>query len=67
MKSFKYVKSEQLVFCFQFIIGNGENMCDVTYAENVAHANICAEQTLESDETSVAGQVSLNLLLSFCL
>ena len=42
-------------------------MCDVTYVENVAHANICAEQALESDENSVAGKVSLNLLLSFCL
>ncbi|KAH7663893.1 3-beta-hydroxysteroid-4-alpha-carboxylate 3-dehydrogenase (decarboxylating) protein [Dioscorea alata] len=40
----------------KFVIGNGENMCDITYVENVAHANICAEQSLESDKTSVAGQ-----------
>ncbi|KAM0947199.1 putative 3-beta-hydroxysteroid-4-alpha-carboxylate 3-dehydrogenase (decarboxylating) [Dioscorea sansibarensis] len=40
----------------KFVIGNGENMCDVTYVENVAHANICAEQALESDKNSVAGK-----------
>ncbi|KAJ0969328.1 hypothetical protein J5N97_022205 [Dioscorea zingiberensis] len=39
----------------KFVIGSGQNMCDLTYVENVAHANICAERALESDKTSVAG------------
>eukprot|EP00268_Persea_americana_P027673 TRINITY_DN269_c4_g1_i4.p1 TRINITY_DN269_c4_g1~~TRINITY_DN269_c4_g1_i4.p1 ORF type:complete len:568 (-),score=88.01 TRINITY_DN269_c4_g1_i4:283-1986(-) len=32
----------------KFIIGDGNNMYDFTYVENVAHAHICAEQTLAS-------------------
>ncbi|XP_038970289.1 3beta-hydroxysteroid-dehydrogenase/decarboxylase isoform X3 [Phoenix dactylifera] len=40
----------------KFIIGTGKNMCDFTYVENVAHANICAEQALRSESTSVAGK-----------
>ncbi|KAJ1277812.1 hypothetical protein BS78_04G031600 [Paspalum vaginatum] len=41
---------------FQFVIGTGSNMSDFTYVENVAHANICAEQALHSNATSVAGK-----------
>ncbi|XP_077227770.1 3-beta hydroxysteroid dehydrogenase/isomerase family protein isoform X2 [Tasmannia lanceolata] len=40
----------------KFIIGNGENMCDFTYAENVAHAHICAEKALGSGVAPVAGK-----------
>ncbi|KAL7597073.1 hypothetical protein Lser_V15G27549 [Lactuca serriola] len=32
-----------------FIIGDGTNMYDFTYVENVAHAHICAERALASD------------------
>ncbi|XVF84372.1 hypothetical protein PTKIN_Ptkin17bG0031300 [Pterospermum kingtungense] len=40
----------------KFITGNGENMSDFTYAENVAHAHICAAETLDSRIVSVAGK-----------
>lgn len=33
----------------KFIIGDGNNMYDFTYVENVAHAHICAEQALASE------------------
>ncbi|XP_076890817.1 3beta-hydroxysteroid-dehydrogenase/decarboxylase-like [Bidens hawaiensis] len=33
----------------KFIIGNGLNMYDFTYVENVAHAHVCAERALASD------------------
>lgn len=42
---------------FQIIIGSGENLCDFTYVENVAHATICAEEVLSSEAASVAGKV----------
>lgn len=32
----------------KFIIGDGNNMYDFTYVENVAHAHICAERALAS-------------------
>ncbi|KAJ0615432.1 putative 3-beta-hydroxysteroid-4-alpha-carboxylate 3-dehydrogenase (decarboxylating) [Helianthus annuus] len=32
----------------KFIIGNGKNMFDFTYVENVAHAHVCAERALAS-------------------
>ncbi|XAR69450.1 3-beta-hydroxysteroid-4-alpha-carboxylate 3-dehydrogenase (decarboxylating) [Bertholletia excelsa] len=35
----------------KFIIGDGKNMYDFTYVENVAHAHICAERALASEET----------------
>ncbi|XP_025802673.1 3beta-hydroxysteroid-dehydrogenase/decarboxylase-like [Panicum hallii] len=40
----------------KFVIGGGGNMSDFTYVENVAHANICAEQALCSNAASVAGK-----------
>ncbi|KAF6152438.1 hypothetical protein GIB67_035506 [Kingdonia uniflora] len=40
----------------KFIIGNGENMCDFTYVDNIAHASICAEKALRSTNTSAAGK-----------
>ncbi|CAM0952436.1 unnamed protein product [Alopecurus aequalis] len=40
----------------KFVIGNGGNRSDFTYVENVAHANICAEQALSSNAASVAGK-----------
>ncbi|XP_010268277.1 PREDICTED: 3beta-hydroxysteroid-dehydrogenase/decarboxylase-like isoform X2 [Nelumbo nucifera] len=40
----------------KFIIGSGENMCDFTYVENIAHAHICAVEALHSAMTSVAGK-----------
>ena len=51
---------EILVFLcssFQFVIGNVSNMSDFAYVENVAHANICADQALSSNAASVAGKV----------
>ncbi|KAH7854965.1 hypothetical protein Vadar_019656 [Vaccinium darrowii] len=35
----------------KFIIGDGNNMYDFTYVENVAHAHICAERALASEGT----------------
>ncbi|XP_010525824.1 PREDICTED: 3beta-hydroxysteroid-dehydrogenase/decarboxylase-like isoform X2 [Tarenaya hassleriana] len=32
----------------KFIIGDGNNLYDVTYVENVAHAHVCAERALAS-------------------
>ncbi|GMY32571.1 3beta-hydroxysteroid-dehydrogenase/ decarboxylase isoform 3 [Fagus crenata] len=40
----------------KFIIGSGENMSDFTYAENVTHAHICAEEALDFRMASVAGK-----------
>ncbi|GJN34360.1 hypothetical protein PR202_gb23012 [Eleusine coracana subsp. coracana] len=40
----------------KFVIGNGSNMSDFTYVDNVAHANICTEQALCSNAASVAGK-----------
>ncbi|CAO2839373.1 unnamed protein product [Amaranthus hypochondriacus] len=43
----------------KFLIGDGNNMYDVTYVENVAHAHICAERALSSEGTvaeEAAGQ-----------
>ncbi|KAK1393690.1 3beta-hydroxysteroid-dehydrogenase/decarboxylase [Heracleum sosnowskyi] len=34
----------------KFIIGNGKNMHDFTYVENVAHAHVCAERALAAGE-----------------
>ncbi|KAJ8549824.1 hypothetical protein K7X08_033531 [Anisodus acutangulus] len=36
----------------KFIIGDGNNMYDFTYVENVAHAHVCAERALASGGTS---------------
>jgi nucleoside-diphosphate-sugar epimerase len=46
-----------LCYSFQFVIGSGRNMSDFTYVDNVAHANICAEQALCSNAVSVGGKV----------
>ncbi|KAI8011689.1 Suppressor of RPS4-RLD 1 [Camellia lanceoleosa] len=35
----------------KFLIGNGKNMYDFTYVENVARAHICAERALASEAT----------------
>ncbi|XP_077228107.1 3beta-hydroxysteroid-dehydrogenase/decarboxylase-like [Tasmannia lanceolata] len=43
----------------KYIIGDGNNVYDFTYVENVAHAHICAEQALASEGGSAnnaAGQ-----------
>uniref|UniRef100_A0A7N0TKJ9 Reticulon-like protein n=1 Tax=Kalanchoe fedtschenkoi TaxID=63787 RepID=A0A7N0TKJ9_KALFE len=40
----------------KFIVGNGENISDFTFVENVAHAHICAEEALVSQMISVAGK-----------
>ncbi|KAJ7514204.1 hypothetical protein O6H91_23G032900 [Diphasiastrum complanatum] len=44
----------------KFIIGDGENLFDFTYVENVAHAHICAEQALnhgaKEDESNASGK-----------
>ncbi|CAL5356441.1 unnamed protein product [Camellia sinensis] len=42
-----------------FLIGDGKNMYDFTYVENVAHAHICAERALASERIAAeraAGQ-----------
>lgn len=47
-------------FIEQFIIGDGNNIYDFTYVENVAHAHICAERALASGgevAEKAAGQV----------
>lgn len=40
----------------KYIIGSGENMSDFTFAENVTHAHICAEEALDFRMASVAGK-----------
>lgn len=43
----------------KFLIGDGKNMYDFTYVENVAHAHICAERALASERIAAeraAGQ-----------
>ncbi|KAL3641614.1 hypothetical protein CASFOL_012429 [Castilleja foliolosa] len=41
----------------KFIIGSGNNLSDFTYIENVAHAHICAEESLSSQFATVPGKV----------
>lgn len=41
----------------KFIIGSGYNLSDFTYVDNVAHAHICAEESLSSRMVSVCGKV----------
>ena len=36
------------IFIVQFIIGDGSNLYDFTYVENVVHAHVCAERALAS-------------------
>lgn len=48
------------------MIGDGKNMYDFTYVENVAHAHVCAERALASGGTvskRASGEVILNLLV----
>ncbi|CAI9108697.1 OLC1v1008367C1 [Oldenlandia corymbosa var. corymbosa] len=40
----------------KFIIGSGKKLTEFTYVENVAHANICAEEALSSKMVSVSGK-----------
>ncbi|CAN1294848.1 3beta-hydroxysteroid-dehydrogenase/decarboxylase isoform 1, partial [Linum perenne] len=52
----------------KFLIGDGNNVYDFTYVENVAHAHICAEQTLSSAREiadKAAGQYLL--IVGVCL
>ncbi|KAF9609157.1 hypothetical protein IFM89_013547 [Coptis chinensis] len=39
-----------------FIVGTGENVCDFTYVDNVAHAHVCAEEALRSGIAFVEGK-----------
>lgn len=61
-----------LFACFvndQFIIGDGNNLYDFTYVENVAHAHICAERALASGgdvSEKASGQVHL-IFSIFCI
>ncbi|KAG9442903.1 hypothetical protein H6P81_018757 [Aristolochia fimbriata] len=44
----------------KYIIGNGKNMYDFTYVENVAYGHICAERALASESAEeAAGQAYL--------
>ncbi|KAJ7966340.1 Reticulon-like protein [Quillaja saponaria] len=48
----------------KFIIGDGNNIYDFTYVENVAHAHICAERALASERTvaeKAAGQPRIHI------
>ncbi|KAL8479524.1 hypothetical protein ACS0TY_026426 [Phlomoides rotata] len=40
----------------KFIIGSGDNLTDFTYVDNVAHAHICAEESLSSQMVTVSGK-----------
>ncbi|KFK37174.1 hypothetical protein AALP_AA4G223800 [Arabis alpina] len=40
----------------KFKVGNGENMSDFTYSDNVSHAHLCAVEALDSHMESVAGK-----------
>ncbi|KAF9596636.1 hypothetical protein IFM89_012759 [Coptis chinensis] len=40
----------------KFIVGTGENVCDFTYVDNVAHAHVCAEEALRSRTAFVTGK-----------
>lgn len=40
----------------KFIIGSGNNLSDFTYVDNVAHAHICAEESLSSQMDTVSGK-----------
>ncbi|KAJ7947482.1 Reticulon-like protein [Quillaja saponaria] len=40
----------------KFIIGNGDNMSDFTFSENVSYAHICAEEALDLRNAIVAGK-----------
>lgn len=49
-----------ILFSYQFIVGDGNNVYDFTYVENVAHAHICADRALASEGTvseKAAGEV----------
>lgn len=53
---------DALIWNEQFIIGDGNNIYDFTYVENVAHAHICAERALASEGTvaeKASGEVTL--------
>ncbi|KAF9680920.1 hypothetical protein SADUNF_Sadunf06G0171800 [Salix dunnii] len=46
----------------KFMIGDGNNIYDFTYVENVAHAHICADRALASEQEvaeKAAGQVKI--------
>lgn len=61
-----------LLSYYQFIIGDGDNLYDFTYVENVAYGHICAERTLAAGgprAEKVAGQVlglPFWLIVLFC-
>ncbi|XP_057781533.1 3beta-hydroxysteroid-dehydrogenase/decarboxylase [Salvia miltiorrhiza] len=40
----------------KFIIGSGNNLSDFTYVDNVAHAHICAEESLSAQRDTVPGK-----------
>ncbi|KAL9265468.1 3beta-hydroxysteroid-dehydrogenase/decarboxylase isoform 3-like protein [Drosera capensis] len=40
----------------KFVLGNGDNLCDFTYVENVAHAHICTAEALMPDSPTVTGK-----------
>ncbi|XP_074578642.1 3beta-hydroxysteroid-dehydrogenase/decarboxylase-like [Curcuma longa] len=40
----------------KFVIGNGKNLCDCTYIDNVVHANLSVESALSLSPASVAGK-----------
>ncbi|PHU26687.1 3beta-hydroxysteroid-dehydrogenase/decarboxylase isoform 2 [Capsicum chinense] len=53
----------------KFIIGDGNNVYDFTYVENVAHAHVCAERALASGAAAAekaAGNVMFLCFSIFC-
>ena len=63
-----FLQLSYLYFSFdQFLIGDGNNVYDFTYVENVAHAHICAERALASEgpvSEKAAGEVPLRFCYS---
>ncbi|GAB2294182.1 hypothetical protein Dimus_028401 [Dionaea muscipula] len=51
-----FIMKQANSFWAKFVFGNGDNLCDFTYVENVAHAHICAAEALISKATTVAGK-----------
>nr|CAD1835627.1 unnamed protein product [Ananas comosus var. bracteatus] len=48
----------------RYPVGDGKNMYDFTYVENVAHANICAEKALRSDQLLLLESGALGFISS---
>ncbi|XP_074320059.1 3beta-hydroxysteroid-dehydrogenase/decarboxylase [Silene latifolia] len=52
----KFMLSQANSVWAKFILGDGNNLSDFTYVENVAHAHICAAEAIVSQTDAVAGK-----------